>query len=81
MDSSKDNNFGYDMIIGQDLMNKLVMFVDFRNENLICEDVIVPMWSAGNNCPKPILKIVKIKPVAQQISDPIVTMENTERVV
>ena len=35
IDSSKDNTLGYDMIIGQDIMKKLGMIVDFNNENLI----------------------------------------------
>ena len=39
----KDKNLGYDVIIGQDLMKKLGMIVDFNKKNLIWDNVIVPM--------------------------------------
>ena len=42
MDSSKDKNLGYDMIIGQDLIKKLGMIFDFKNKNLIWENAILP---------------------------------------
>ena len=53
IDSWKDNNLRYTIIIGEYLMDKLSMIFDFNNKNLIWEDIIVPMWRSGDNCPKP----------------------------
>ena len=48
----KDNNVGYDMIIGRDIMNKIGMIVNFNNQYLIWVDTIVPMWRAVAKRPK-----------------------------
>ena len=42
------------MIIGRDLMKKLGVIVDFK-KNLIWDNVIVHIWRAGANQPKPAL--------------------------
>ena len=55
INSSKDNTFGYDMIIGQDLMKKPGMVVNFNIENLIWNSFIIPMWRDGDNFLKPTL--------------------------
>ena len=60
-DSSKYNNLGYDMIIGQDLMKKPGMIVNFKNEYLIWDYIIIPMWRDGANIPKHSLNRFKIK--------------------
>ena len=41
INESKDNNLGYNIIIGRDPIKKLGMIVDFKNENLIWDNVIV----------------------------------------
>ena len=40
---SKYNNLRYDIIVGRDLMKKIGMIVEFKNEKLIWGDVIVPV--------------------------------------
>ena len=47
----KDNNVGYDMIIGRDIMNKIGMIVNFNNKYLIWGDTIVSMWRAVGKRP------------------------------
>ena len=49
IDSCKDKNFGYNMIIGQDLMKKFGVIIYFKNKILILENIIVPMWRSGSN--------------------------------
>ena len=78
---SKYNNPGYYMIIERDPMKKLGMIIDTNNENLIWDDVIVPIWRDGDNHPNPTLNRAKIKQVVQQTSDPKVTREATGKIV
>ena len=53
------------MIIGRDLIKKLGMIVNFKNEKLIWDGVIVPMWRSGYNRPNPTLNRYEIKQVIQ----------------
>ena len=62
-------------------MKKPGMIFDFNNENLIWDDVIVPMWRAGYNCLKPTLRRSEIKQVMQMTTDTKVTRESTEVIV
>ena len=48
------------MIIGQNKMKKLGIIVDLK-KNSIWDDVIVPMWRAGNNFPMTTLSRAKKK--------------------
>ena len=61
------------MIIGRYQMKKLGVIVNFKNENLIWDDYIVPMWISGANILKPTLKRSKIKEVMQYTDNPRVT--------
>ena len=78
---SKDNNLGYDMIIGWDLMKKLGMIVNFKNKNLIWYDVIVPMWGDVTNHPKTPLNRAKIEQVIRWMDDTRVTSKATKIIV
>ena len=62
-------------------MNKLGIIVDFKNENLIWDDVILPMCRAVANRPNPTLNRAKIKKVMQQAVKPKVTREVIEIIV
>ena len=54
-------------------MNKLIMIVDFDNENLIKDNVVITMWRAGSKCPNPTLDRAEENQVMQQMSKPKVT--------
>ena len=54
-------------------MNKLGIIVDFKNENLIWDNVIVPMCRAVANRPNPTLNRAEINKVMQQAAKPKVT--------
>ena len=62
-------------------MKKLDMVVNFNNKNLICDNVIVPMWRAGANLHNPTISRAEISQVIQRITKPKVTREATERIV
>ena len=81
IDSSEDNNLGYDMIIGQDLMKKLDMIVNLNNINLIWDNIIVPMWISRANHPTPTLNRSKIDKSMQEMDDLKITREATEIIV
>ena len=61
------------MIIGRDLIKKLGMIVNFKNEKLIWDCVIVPMWRSGYNRPNPTLNKSEIKQVIQPKANSRVT--------
>ena len=62
-------------------MKKLGMIVDFNNDNLLWGNVIVPIWRAVYNCPKPAFKRSKMKQVIQQTANPRLTRESIEIIV
>ena len=69
------------MIIGQDLMKKIGMIVNFKSKNLIWDNAIVPMGRAGDNCPNPTLRGAKKNQVMQRLAEPKVSREATESIV
>ena len=62
-------------------MKKLSIFVDFKNEKLMWNNVIVLMWISGANNPNHTLNRSKINQVMKQTSYPRVTKEATEIIV
>ena len=59
-------------------MKKIEMIFDFKNKNWIWDDIILPMWRARFNIPKPTLNISNIKQITQQTEKPRVTREETK---
>ena len=62
-------------------MNKFGIIVEFNNKDLICDDVIVPIWKARDNWHNTTLNRYKIKQLIQQADNPRVEREVTERIV
>jgi len=63
---------GYDMIIGRDLMNEIGLSLDFKNKEIIWDDLRLPMRKQGN-------KDCSINEVVQRTMEPEATQELTER--
>ena len=81
INSSKDKNIGYGIIIGQDIMKKLGIIVDFGNKNLMRYNFIITMWRSGANITKPALNWSEIKQVMKQTGVPKVTRKTTEIII
>ena len=61
-------------------MKKLCMISEFNNENLIWEDLIIPMWRDIDNLPNPTLIRSEINQVMQRTADPNATREAVETI-
>ena len=69
------------MIIGCDLMVKLGQLTEFKHQLLQWDGVTVPMKEPCGLIGKTDLTISEMREVAMKTKEPVLTIENTERLV
>jgi hypothetical protein len=78
---TEGSNIGYDMIIGRDLMCKLGLITDFKNNTLIWEDTSIPMRTSQEETGNPQFRKHELKEIIKQTAEPLATQQATERAV
>ena len=69
------------MIIGRDLMCKLGLITDFKNNTLIWEDTSRPMRTSQEETGNPQFRKHELKEIIKQTAEPIATQQATEGAV
>ena len=77
IDERENNELGYDMIVGRDLMTSIGIQIDFQNKMLRWDGVELEMRDFSSTTPTR----KEIKATLQKAAEPVVTKEATSRLV
>jgi len=76
----ENNDIGYDIVIGRDLMLELGMEISFVKKNVAWEGIEIPMRDF-NRLKRWNISKLEMKAIIQESSEPIATQEATDRII
>ena len=74
-------DFGYDMVIGRDIMKALNIDLKFSNGTIVWDELVIPMKEYYGNDDTRNLKAEEVFTLLSQSAEPIATKEMTKRMV